>query len=92
MEFSTTLHVPQKTALTDAKDLREKYYMAIKDDIKNSRLAELTEKKPFNRTNPREFNLPKPVSAVQKEFVYNDELSVSANVMEFINLLMPIPV
>ena len=63
--------------------------MAIKDDIKNSRLAELIEKKPLNCTNAQEFNLPKPVSAMQEEFVYNDELSVSANVTEFINLLMP---
>ena len=86
MEFSTSLHSPQKAALNDAKKLREKFYMAIKDNIKNSRLAELIEKKPLNRTNAREFNLPKHVSAVQKEFVYNDELSVSACVTEFINL------
>ena len=90
MEFSTTLHSPQKAALSDAKNLRQTFYMAIKDDIKNSRLTELIEKKPLNCTNSREFNLPKPVSAVQKELVYNDELSVSANVTEFINLLMPI--
>ena len=61
----------------------------MKDNIKNSRLSELIEKKPLNRINAREFNLPKPVSAVQKEFVYNDELSISAIVTEFINLLMP---
>ena len=35
------------------------------------------------------FNLPKPVCAAQGEFVYNDELSVSANVTEFTDLLMP---
>ena len=63
--------------------------MAIKDDIKKNRLAELIEKKPLNCTNVRKFNLPKPVSAVQQEFVYNHELSVSANVTGFINLLMP---
>ena len=61
----------------------------MKDNIKNSRLSELIEKKPLNHINAREFNLPKPVSAVQKEFVYNDELSISAIVTEFINLLMP---
>ena len=66
-----------------------RFYVAIKDDIKNSRLAELIEMKPLNRANAREFNLPKPISAVLKEFVCNDELSVSANVTEFINLLMP---
>ena len=63
--------------------------MAIKDDIKKNRLAELIEKKPLNCTNVRKFNLPKPVSAVQQEFVYNHELSVSANVTGFINLLLP---
>ena len=35
------------------------------------------------------FNLPKLVSAAQKEFVYSDELNVSANITELINLLMP---
>ena len=50
---------------------------------------ELIEKKPLNCTNARRFNLPKPVSEVQQEFVYNHELSVSANVTEFTNLLMP---
>ena len=63
--------------------------MDIKDDIKNSRLAEPIEKKLLNRTNAREFNLPKLVPAVQKELIYNHELSVSANATEFINLLMP---
>ena len=63
--------------------------MVIKDNIKNSCLAELIEKKPLNHTNVHGFNLPKPASAAQKEFVYNDELSVPTNVMEFINLLMP---
>ena len=52
-------------------------------------MAELIEKKPLSCTNALEFNLPKPVAAVQKEFIYNDELSVSANFMEFINILMP---
>ena len=89
MEFSTTLHSPQEAALSDAKNLREKFYVAIKDDIRSSHLSELMEKKALNRTNACEFNLPKPISAVQKEFVYNDELSVSANVTEFINLLIP---
>ena len=89
MEFSSTLHSPQKAALSDAKSLRGIFYMVIKDDIKNCRLAELIGKKPLNRTNVCEFSLPKHVSAVEKEFVYNKELSVSANVTEFINLLMP---
>ena len=79
MEFSTTLQLQQKASLSNAKNLREHFYMAIKDDIKNTRL-ELIEKKLLNRTNPREFNLLKPVSGVQKEFAYNDELSVSTNV------------
>ena len=79
----------EKAALSDVKNLLEKFYMAIKVNIKNSHLAELIEKKPLNRTNAREFNLPKPVSALQREFVYNNELSVFTNVMEFINLLMP---
>ena len=46
--------------MSDAKNLREKIYMVIKDDIKNSRLAELIEKKPLNRNNARELNSPKP--------------------------------
>ena len=85
MKFSTTLHWLQKAALSDAKNLRDKFYIDIKYDIKNSRLAELIEKKPLNCTNAREFNLPKHVSAVQKECVYNGELSVSTNVTEFIS-------
>ena len=88
MKFSTTLHSPQNAAVSDAKNLWGKFYMAIKDDIKSSRLGELIEKKPLSRTNAHEFNLPKSVSAVQKEFVYNNKFSISANVTEFINLLM----
>lgn len=56
MKFSTTLHWLQKAALSDAKNLRDKFYIDIKYDIKNSRLAELIEKKPLNCTNAREFN------------------------------------
>ena len=52
-------------------------------------MGELIEKKPFKCTNAQVFNLPKPVCAAQGEFVYNDELSVSANVTEFTDLLMP---
>ena len=52
-------------------------------------MAELIEKNPLTRTNAHEFDLHKPVSVVQKEFVYNDELSISTNVTEFFNLLMP---
>ena len=53
--------------------------MTIKDGIKNSRLAEMIEKNPLNHTNAREFYLPKPVSAVEKELIYNNELSFSAD-------------
>ena len=63
--------------------------MTIKDGVKNSSLAEMIEKTPLNRTDAREFILPKPVSAVEKELIYNNELSLSADIMEFINLLMP---
>ena len=48
MKFSTTLHWLQKAALSDAKNLWDKFYIDIKYDIKNSRLAELIEKKPLN--------------------------------------------
>lgn len=63
--------------------------MTIKDGVKNSSLAEMIEKTPLNRTDALEFNLPKPVSVVEKELIYNNELSLSADIMEFINLLMP---
>lgn len=48
----------------------------------------MIEKKPLDYIYACEFNLPKPISAVLKEFVNNDELNISANVTEFINLLM----
>ena len=63
--------------------------MAIKDNIKNCCQAELIEKKPLDYIYACEFNLPKPISAVLKEFVNNDELNISANVTEFISLFMP---
>ena len=56
MEFSTTLHLPQKAALSNANNLLENFYMDIKDEINNSRLAELIEKTPLNRTNVHDFN------------------------------------
>ena len=92
MEFSTALHSSHKAALSDAKNRREKFCMVNKENIKNSLnqlIAKLIEKKPLNGTNARDFNLHKSVSLVQKEFVYNDELSVFANVTKFINLVMP---
>ena len=62
--------------------------MVIKGNIKNNGLAKLTQKKPLNCTTVREFNLPKPVSALQEKLVYNNKLSVLKNVKEFINLLI----
>ena len=49
----------------------------------------MIEKKPLDGTSACEFNLPKPISAMLKEFVNNGELNISANVTEFINLFMP---
>lgn len=40
--------------------------MVIKGNIKNNGLAKLMQKKPLNCTTVREFNLPKPVSALQE--------------------------
>lgn len=62
--------------------------MVIKGNIKNNGLAKLIQKKPLNCTTVREFNLPKTVSALQEKLVYNNKLSVSKNVKEFINLLI----
>ena len=58
MEIFTSLHSPQKAPLSNVKNLREKFYIAIKDRIKNSRLGNLIEKKPFKCTNAQVFNLP----------------------------------
>ena len=87
LSYLPTLNEEQVHTFSNEDLIRKQLYNAIKDDIKESRIASLIENTPHSKRQKNILNLPKTIAEFRHSFTYDKSLPKQQNVENFVSFM-----